>query len=484
METTVQDDIMNPFNYTAINLDQFDPANFKSKKMYKHDSVGNCTIPELMKLANNRQDIYPSILHMVQTVQKLYRPEKFLNYERTGICSFQVKPEHIRSIYPSTNDLPLMHVDLLTYMCSNLPVQKSISRLIHQIEHWFGEISLSSDDYLQYAMDKYGFVAISIIKKFKRISKFQVTSLFIQIAAFLSLNVDLCDTFCHIRSSSDNYKQYARSRKNDPSTETRQYSTFTISSLTSTHLHPFSCIDNLTSCREHGTFTLIDANLVSYNQKINHKYTDLNWILSQYAFHFMSKIQVLFINNEVPELKGITKNKSKIFFGYSTKPKFSHNVVKRRHPNRTPMQNIYWFLKNKNCCYLKAISLTMLIGHASLSSFKTQIKSQFYQFAAIYLRKNFYVPLFKVMKQLAILDFEMDQREGIEYLHEMCFFILCEEKLNRIDFNKLKWEWCDIIDKDIYRGNTYCVKYVKKYELNNTIVLSKQSRQKIYQFNK
>ncbi|OAF68745.1 hypothetical protein A3Q56_03506 [Intoshia linei] len=58
------------------------------------------------------------------------------------------------------------------------------------------------------------------------------------------------------------------------------------------------------------------------------------------------------------------------------------------------------------------------------------------------------------MNELAMIDFEMDQRESIEYLHELY--------------------------KDIHRGNTYCVKYVKKYELNNVIKISEESRAKIY----
>ncbi|OAF63506.1 hypothetical protein A3Q56_08787, partial [Intoshia linei] len=169
---------------------------------------------------------------MVQTVQKICRPEKFINYEITGICSFPVNPEMIRNIYPSTKMLPFFYVDLLAYMCSSIPVQRSLTNLIYQMEHWFSDANLSKDDYLQYAMDKYGFVAISIIKKFKRIAKFEVTTVFIQIAAFLSLKVDICDTFCHIRSSTLNYRKYARARTNDPSTDSSYYPRFTITSLT------------------------------------------------------------------------------------------------------------------------------------------------------------------------------------------------------------------------------------------------------------
>ncbi|OAF64024.1 hypothetical protein A3Q56_08272 [Intoshia linei] len=137
---------------------------------------------------------------------------------------------------------------------------------------------------------------------------------------------------------------------------------------------------------------------------------------------------------------------------------------------------MYWFLKNESSYYEKAISLIRLIGYASHSSFKSTIKSQFYQFAAFYLRKNFYVPLYKIMNELAMIDFEMNQREGIEYLHELCFYILFEEILHPIDLKQLESEWSDIIDKDIHRGNTYCVKYVKKYELNNIIKLSEECR--------
>ncbi|OAF66015.1 hypothetical protein A3Q56_06266, partial [Intoshia linei] len=74
MERTFQDGLMNPFNYTSIPLDQFNPAKFKKTRMYKHDSVGNCSVPELVQLTNDKPEIYPSILHMVQTVQKICRP--------------------------------------------------------------------------------------------------------------------------------------------------------------------------------------------------------------------------------------------------------------------------------------------------------------------------------------------------------------------------------------------------------------------------
>ncbi|OAF63885.1 hypothetical protein A3Q56_08414, partial [Intoshia linei] len=71
MERTFQNGLMNPFNYTSIPLDQFNPAKFKKKRMYKHGSVGNCSVQELVQLANDKPEIYPSILHMVQTVQKI-----------------------------------------------------------------------------------------------------------------------------------------------------------------------------------------------------------------------------------------------------------------------------------------------------------------------------------------------------------------------------------------------------------------------------
>ncbi|OAF69577.1 hypothetical protein A3Q56_02699 [Intoshia linei] len=477
VENGLENGFVNPFDYTEIPRNEFDPDTIISNQIYQHDSVSNLSLNELLQLTTKKNPIYPSILHFVQTINNFSARKNVKSYEDSGICTYHVNPYSIHYLYPGTKRLPFLYVQLLAYICSNMAVQKRLSVFIYQMDFWFSNDNLSTDKYLQYSMDKEGFVSIMLIKNFKKFARLNATSVLIQIAALLSLKVELCDTFSHVRASI-NYKTHSKAALGNPEYDSSFFPRFNICALAKTHLHKYTC----NSSKPHGVLTFINPYIPSFKNEINNLYKNLTHKLNRNSRKFIYKMQIVISDKRVPLLNEKIVNKSKSMYGYIQPSAVSCEKIMKRHPHRSPditKMRIYYFMYDKNFQFDATISLERLMGYATNSSFKSFEKSSFYRFCSLYLRKNLNISIYNIFKELALVDLKMKQREGIEYLHSFYFHFLRNEDKNFQHLFYMLREWSEIVNTDITQDNYYCMFYVKKFEKQHKLFIIPEIRIKM-----
>ncbi|OAF68622.1 Integrator complex subunit 4-like protein 1 [Intoshia linei] len=457
-----------PISNTQIPISEFDPENFKSNIIYPHPILTNFSISELVDLTNLKDvkeiyPIYPSILHLVQSVNLISCPDNS-SYQETGICSYHVDSSYITYLYPGTQSLPRKYVELLAYMCSSMGLQKKISQIIYQMEFWFSDANLVKDEFLRNAMDKFGYVFIGLLKKFNRLIQLNGTNVLIQIASFLSLKLELCDSFTHIRRTNE-FTLYLDSNLQDPTAQMKSYATFNIVDLARTHLHKFQN----DSIKKHDIIPFINANIPNYQQGINPMYKNIGEKVTKNSQEFINKIQIVISDNDLPDLAEKILNKSQNMFGVAKASNLPYLIIKNRHPHRSPEKNIYWFLQDKGFDHANKMSLAKLIDISTCSSFKCKEKSCFYRFSSMYLRTNLNISIYNIFKELAIKDAKMGQREGIEYLHDFFYFYLIKTEKSTKETLAIIEKWCEIINVDVFKYNYYCIKYVYYFEIKKPL---------------